>query len=153
MLDPTWFLAQLPIPDPSSDPGRSLSPLEMGGIASIVVGGITALGTQMKPVIDGIFADRRHKREVEVVGLANDLNQANREIKLLKEENAHLKALVEFNQQRIDLIERNWKAEKPPVVEPSPEVVAAQSILPKLPVDVKEPPSGGAEPAPHDAIQ
>lgn len=153
MVDPAWFLAQLPIPipDASSDPGRSLSPLEMGGIASIVVGGITALGTQLKPVIDGYWADRRHKREVETLGLASELGQANVEIKLLKEENAKLKALVEFNQLRLDAIEKHWTADEPPKVKPCPKVEEAQSILPNLPHVVVEPPAsasgGGAPPS------
>lgn len=135
------LLAQVPpIPMPDTS-GRSLSPLEMGGIASIVVGGITALGTQLKPVVDGYFADRRHKREVEIVGLANELNQANREIKVLKEENIHLKALVEFNQVRLDVIEKHWKSDEPPKVKPCPEILAAKTILPNLPLVVEEPPA------------
>lgn len=153
VLDP-YFLGPLaqalpvPVPVPSD---RSLSPLELGGIASIVVGGITALGTQMKPVIDGYWADRRHKREVEVVGLANELNRANREIKLLKEENEHLKALVEYNQVRLDAIETHWASDEPPIVKPCPEVKAAKAILPNLPLEVKEPPPPPPAPPPAPA--
>ena len=135
MVDPTWLLAQLPLPPMDPDPGRSLSPLEMGGIASIVVGGITALGTQMKPVIDGYWADRRHKREVETLGLANELNQANLEIKLLKDTwpFQHPKfALGPFQGAIDDMVEEVWPGlfdltgRVPLIVEAVPAIVEAK---------------------------
>jgi hypothetical protein len=128
------LLAQAPPPAPPADGHPPLSPLEMGGIASIIIGGITAIGTQLKPVIDAWFADRRHAREIMALDLANDLAHANRKIAILEDENTKLKALVEHNKTRLDAIERHWKDEEPPVVTPCPAVVEAEKILPNLPI-------------------
>ena len=96
----------------------------MGGIASIVVGGITALGTQVKPIVEAYFADRRHKREIEAMDLVNDLIHANRQIEALKLENAKLRALAEHNQARLDTIEAHWSDPELPAAPAPPKPIA-----------------------------
>jgi hypothetical protein len=143
-------------PSPQLPGGPTL--LEGAGIASIIVGIITAIGTQLKPVIDGYFQDRRHKREMEALDMANDLAHANQRARELEKkvdalaaldahkeaELAHLRAIAVNNEARIKGMLDHWNSPRPPEVHlepvpphPGPPPVSSDEIL--IPENIKGP--------------
>jgi hypothetical protein len=147
-------VSQAPAAAPSSGPTF----LEGAGIASIIVGIVTAIGTQMKPVIEGYFADRKHQRELESLDIANDLAHATQRIRLLEaqakalatleahkdQEVAHWRVQVQNNQsliatlkEEIASMRRHWNDPvAPPPKEPHLKDVPPLPDPPEIPEDV-----------------
>jgi hypothetical protein len=95
------------------DPDTLGTILGNGSVASIVFAGISALGMQMRPILEGWYADRKHKREMDALNMANDLQRANETMRDLKVQLDALRAEVgklrEDNArqaERLDLLSR-----------------------------------------------
>lgn len=126
------------------DPDILSNVLGTGSLVSLVVAGISALGAQIvRPILAEFYADRKHRREMEALGMANDLQHANakmeqmaRQIALLSEENVLLKQEVAYNAARLDVYKQHWTDAEPP-----PDPPRSGEEIPVLPLPRPEAPA------------
>jgi len=109
----SFLLAQadhIPVPPPPA-----ASTLEIGGLLTFATGFLTVLGTQVvKPWLESHYADRRHKREMDALGMANDLKLANERNTLLMKQVTLLQEQVAELQAEVTAFRAHWKDESPP---------------------------------------